>query len=136
MFGTPIHTEYSQVTQRTKGAEGMALEETRRTWERFKSAELKWEDPEPMVELHSESFTLNDGEVNGRDALRQFEQALRWAFPDWKREYLEAVIGENAVAFRWCAQATHLGNLFGHEPTRHLHACRRQRADCRKSHPK
>lgn len=95
----------------------MPLEQTRQTWERFKTAEAQWHDPEPMMHVHSELFTLNDGLVRGRSALREFEENLRRAFPDWKREYLEVVLGEDAIAFRWCARATNLGPLSGHKPT-------------------
>ena len=95
----------------------MPLEQTRQTWERFKAAEAHWDNPEAMVDLHSELFSPNDGQIRGRDALREFEQNIRRAFPDWKREYLEAVLGDDAIAFRWRTRATHLGPLFGHEPT-------------------
>jgi predicted ester cyclase len=95
----------------------MGVTEVLETWERFKAAEAAWDDPERMVLVHAENIVFNDGVVRGRDEARRFERDFHAAFPDWKREYLEVVIGEERIAFRWCARGTHLGRYSGYEPT-------------------
>ena len=94
-----------------------SLSETEVIWEKFKTAEKQWADPEPMVLLHSEDFDLNNGAVKGREGLRSFEISFREGFPDWQREYLDVAVGDGIIAFRWHAAGTHLGPFFGNSAT-------------------
>ena len=57
-----------------------------------------------------------DGELAGREALRQAVLGLRAAIPDWT-ETLEAVLAEgDLVAYRWTARGTYRGPLPGLPP--------------------
>ena len=57
-----------------------------------------------------------DGELAGREALRQAILGLRAAIPDWT-ESLEAVLAEgDLVAYRWTGRGTYRGQLPGLPP--------------------
>jgi predicted ester cyclase len=97
----------------------MSTSETRAVWERFVAAEQAWEDPELMVQVHAADCRIVAGgaELVGREALRAMETTFHAAFPDWKRDHTQVVIGDGAIAFRWHATATHTGPYLGHAPT-------------------
>ena len=57
-----------------------------------------------------------DGELAGREALRQAVRGPRAAIPDWT-ETIEAILAEgDLVAYRWTAHGTYRGQLPGLPP--------------------
>lgn len=57
------------------------------------------------------------GEIRGHEGLRQFYTALRAGFPDIHFTIEDQVTQGDKVVTRWSAQATHLGEYHGIQPT-------------------
>lgn len=54
---------------------------------------------------------------HGFDGVRAFVATYSAAFPDISITVLQVVADEDFVAFRWRAEATHTGELYGRQPT-------------------
>jgi predicted ester cyclase len=59
----------------------------------------------------------SDGELTGREALRQAAVDLLAAIPDWTETLQVVLVEEDLVAYRWIAHGTYRGQLPGLPPT-------------------
>ncbi len=96
----------------------MSVDETRAVWERFKAADQA-HDAEAMKAVYAEDVVLKGMPLRGRDAVVGLDGFFFAAFPDYRREYLQDLIGDEAVAFTWRMTGTHSGRFFGVEATGH-----------------
>ncbi len=94
----------------------MSIEETRALWERFKVADQA-HDAEAISAMYAEDVVFTGTPLRGRAALKQFDATFYASFPDYQREYLTEVIGDDTVAFVHHYTARHTGPWFGIEPT-------------------
>lgn len=72
-----------------------------------------------MQEVFAEDWIDGDAPEgpHGWDGIRAFVDTYRSAFPDVRIEILQLVADDDFVAFRWRAEGTHTGSLFGKERT-------------------
>lgn len=94
----------------------MSIEETRALWERFKVADQA-HDAEATSATYAEDVVFTGTPLRGRAALKRLDATFYASFPDYRREYLTEVIGDDTVAFVHHYTATHTGPWFGVEPT-------------------
>lgn len=94
----------------------MSIQETRALWEKFKTADQA-HDATAVSELYAEDVVFTGTPLRGRSALKQFDASFYAAFPDYQREYLTEVVGDDVVAFTHHYTATHTGRWMGMEPT-------------------
>lgn len=81
-------------------------------------------DPAALEELTTRSFRYHLGGQSARDrnGMREFLQATRSAFPDWRVEVTDVVVDGDRVAVRWTGRVTHGGSFHGIPPTgRRIH---------------
>ncbi len=78
-------------------------------------------DPDRVASIFSEDTLVHEAgnpePARGRAAVRERAVALMTAFPDFHLERIELLIDGNRHADRWIMTGTHLGPLFGMEPT-------------------
>ncbi len=76
-------------------------------------------DPTALEELTAPSFSYRLGDQPPRDrkAMREFLESTRTAFPDWRVDIADLVLGEELVAVRWVGTVTHQGPFYGIPPT-------------------
>jgi len=94
----------------------MSIQETRNLWEEFKAADQA-HDAEAISAMYAEDVVFTGTPLRGRAALKQLDATFYAAFPDYRREYLTEVIGDDTIAFVHHYTATHTGPWFGIEPT-------------------
>ncbi len=72
-----------------------------------------------LDELTTPTFAYRLGEQPPRDrvAMRQFLDATRSAFPDWRVEVSALVVDNDLAAARWSGTVTHQGSFHGIPPT-------------------
>ena len=76
--------------------------------------------PDAVEEYMAEDFVSHEpGQtIEGREAYREFEAELRSAMPDLEGSLDFIVAEDDKVVARYTATGTHLGELWGIEPTR------------------
>lgn len=76
-------------------------------------------DATALGELTAPGFKYNLGGQPARDrsGFEEFLAAMRQAFPDWRVQIDQVVVGTEAVAVRWHGQVTHEGSFRGIAPT-------------------
>lgn len=94
----------------------MSIEETRALWEKFKAADQA-HDAEGTAAVYAEDVVFKGTGLRGRAALTSFDASFFAAFPDYRREYVQEVIGEDTIAFAHHYTATHTGPWMGMPPT-------------------
>ncbi len=83
-------------------------------------------DPAAFDSLAGPSYVYSLGGQPplNRDAMKQFLQAVRVAFPDWRAEVEDIIAEGETVAVRWTCSATHEGVFRGIPPTgRRISTC-------------
>jgi predicted ester cyclase len=70
-----------------------------------------------MRHVYAEDAEFKGTPFVGRDALVNFDKSFFAAFPDYRRDYLQEIVGDGAVAFTWHMTATHTGRFMELEPT-------------------
>jgi steroid delta-isomerase-like uncharacterized protein len=72
----------------------------------------------------SYAYSLGGQPVLDRDAMKQFLQAVRVAFPDWQVKVEDIIEEKGTVAVRWNCSGTHKGVFRGIPPTgRRISSC-------------
>jgi steroid delta-isomerase-like uncharacterized protein len=78
-------------------------------------------DPDAVAAVFAADAVIRDvgsrDVLRGRDAIRERAAALLVAFPDFRLEQLDLVVGEDANADRWEATGTQQGPFLGMDPT-------------------
>ncbi|MFE3187933.1 ester cyclase [Nocardia sp. NPDC059240] len=70
-------------------------------------------------ELMAADVVIHSPEVGGIEGLKQFNAALRAAFPDWHSTLEELVAEDDRVAERWTGHGTQHGEFQGIAATGH-----------------
>ena len=86
----------------------MSIQATRNRWEKFKAADQA-HDAEAISAMYAEDVVFTGTPLRGRAALKQLDATFYAAFPDYRREYLTEVIGDDTIAFVHHYTATHTG---------------------------
>jgi steroid delta-isomerase-like uncharacterized protein len=97
----------------------MSMEDSKQLVTRYIEDVWNQGDLEALETLTTEAFVYHLGGQPPRDraAMRQFLEAVRIAFPDWRVEVQAIVAEERTVVARWAGQVTHQGPFHGIPPT-------------------
>ena len=82
----------------------------------------RWNDA-AVDELLSDEFVFRGSlgdETTGRDGFRAYRDKVRAAFPDFRNEVRELLVGHHRAAVRLRCSGRHAGELFGIQPTRRV----------------
>jgi steroid delta-isomerase-like uncharacterized protein len=105
----------------TEGGDPVQPEENRTVIRRFLKEIFEGGDLDLGDELFAPNYVLHDpstpGEVEGPEAMKQYINMYRTAFPDTRFTVEDQIAEGDEVVTRWTGQGTHEGELMGIPPT-------------------